>query len=110
VKKTIAAVAVASVLAVTTLSGCGNANPQTVTCTVNDKDRSTGSKGGSVYRIYTDECDTLGVADNWLQGNFNSADLYAKIKVGERYEFDTVGYRNGFMSWFPEITKVRPAK
>jgi hypothetical protein len=109
VKKKIAALVVASILAVTTLSGCG-ANPQTMTCTVNDKDRSTGSKGGSVYRVYTDECDTLGIADNWFQGNFNSADVYAKIKVGQRYEFDTVGYRNGFMSWFPEITRFRAAK
>ena len=108
-KKTVA-LGVVGFLAVTTLSGCGNVNPQTMTCTVSDKDRSSTSKGKSVFRVYTEECDTLGIADNWLQGNFNSSDLYAKIKPGQRYTFQTVGYRNGFMSWFPEITRLEPAK
>lgn len=102
------------------LTGCQNlvVNEPAV-CTVVDKDRSTtSSKNGSqsVYRIYTENCgadnETLGLADNILQGNFNASDMYAKIKVGETYKFETVGVRNGFLSSFREIvrfTKVEAA-
>lgn len=88
------------------LSGC-TTNPQTLTCTVTEKDRSTNKDNQSVFRVYTEQCDTLGLADNIFAGNFNSADMFGKIKVGKTYEFQTVGTRNGFMSWFPEITKMR---
>lgn len=96
------------------MTGCQNLVQSDVTCTVTDKDRSTATdKDGhskSVFRVYTEECDTLGLADNWIAGNFNSSDLYGKIKVGKKYNFHTVGVRNGFLSLFPEITKLEEVK
>jgi hypothetical protein len=87
-----------------------------VTCKVTDKDRSTEStKNGSksVFRIYMEGegCDdTYGLADNWLAGNFNASDMYAKIKVDKTYRIETVGVRNGFFSSFKEITKITEVK
>jgi hypothetical protein len=95
------------------LTGCQNlVQNDPVECTVVDKDRSTSSDGDggskSVFRIYTEGCgadnETLGLADNIIAGNWNASDMYAKIKVGEKYTFKTVGVRNGFLSSFREIT------
>lgn len=102
-------------LALATLTGCQNiVQNGTSVCTVVDKDRSTETRDGSsrsVFRIYTEGCGednaTLGLADNILAGNFNASDMYGRIKVGKTYEFTTVGVRNGFLSSFREITKMR---
>lgn len=113
--KTVAALGVAGVLLVS-LTGCQNAvQNAAVQCTVIDKDRSTSTVDGhskSVFRIYMEGegCDdTYGLADNWLIGNFNSSDMYAKLKVGKKYEIDTVGIRNGPLSMFKEITTIKEA-
>lgn len=110
-KKIAVAIALGAAL---TLTGCQNAvKNEPVICTVTDKDRSTATdKDGasrSVFRIYTEGegCeDTYGLSDNWFAGNFNSSDMYAKIKVGKTYKMETVGVRNGFFSLFKEITKI----
>lgn len=109
-KKTLAVLAASGIM-LTSLTGCQNLiQNDPVTCTVDDKDRSTNSEGASVYRIYTSDCGednaTLGLADNILAGNFNSSDMYGQIKVGATYEFKTVGARNGFLSMFREITEM----
>lgn len=112
--KSLAALGVAAI-AVTSLTGCQNlVQNGTVTCKVTDKDRSTEVKDGnskSVFRIYTEGCGddnaTLGLADNFLAGNFNASDTFGRIKVGKTYEFTTVGVRNGFFSSFREITKYK---
>lgn len=116
-KKFIAVAAIATIGALS-LTGCQNLiQNDPVTCKVTDKDRSTSSdKSGSksVFRIYTEGCgqdnETLGLADNFLAGNFNASDMYAKIKVGNTYTFKTVGIRNGFTSSFREITKMEEVK
>jgi hypothetical protein len=108
-KKITATFAIAAVAALS-LTGCQNAvKNDPVTCTVTDKDRSTAKGGESVFRIYAEGegCDdTYGLADNWLAGNFNASDMYAKTKVGKTYRFESVGVRNGFFSSFKEITKM----
>lgn len=113
ITKTVATLGVAAIA----LTGCQNlVQNEPVTCTVTDKDRSTNQKGQSVFRIYTEggenpeDCTTFGLADNFLAGNFNAADMYGKIKVGSTYSFKTVGIRNGFFSSFPEITKMTEVK
>lgn len=112
-KKITATFALAAVAALS-LTGCQNAvKNDPVTCTVTDKDRSTDKDGKSVFRIYTEGegCDdTYGLADNWLVGNFNASDMYAKIKVDKTYQLETVGLRNGFLSSFKEITKLEEVK
>jgi len=103
--------------AIASLTGCQNmVQNAAVTCKVTDKDRSTEStKSGShsVFRIYMEGegCDdTYGLADNWLIGNFNSSDMYAKIKVDKTYRIETVGIRNPVFSSFKEITKITEVK
>lgn len=101
-------------LGAVSLTGCQNlVQNDPVVCTVTDKDRSTQVVDGhskSVFRVYTEGCGednaTLGIGDNAFAGNWNSSDLYGKIKVGETYRFKTVGVRNGFLSSFREITSV----
>ncbi len=80
-------------------------NPQTLTCTVTDKDR--GSNGGG-YRIYTEECGTLGNQDSLWRGKFDSADFQGRIQIGNTYEFELAGPRFGLFSWFPNVYAVVP--
>ena len=74
----------------------------TMTCTVETK-QATGTKSGNLYLLYTKECGQLQIADSMLQGKFNSTDTYARIKEGQSYYFDTVGWRNGFFSAYPNV-------
>ena len=80
-------------------------NDRQVTCTVVDKDRTSG-EGGSM-RIYTDECGNLVVADSILRGQWDSSDIYRDIEVGQTYEFTVIGYRVPILSWFPNIIEVK---
>jgi hypothetical protein len=75
-------------------------------CVVSDKDRTTTSSGTSDARIYTDNCGVFQVADSWIKGEFNSADTYSDIEVGETYTFTTIGWRFGPLSMFPNIIEV----
>lgn len=100
--KTMTALAVAALAAVA-LTSCAQMNREQYDgCTVEDKDRAIDSEGSPSYRVYTD-CGVFTVADNLLEGQFNSADTYSKLKVGETYDFETIGWRNGFLSMFPNI-------
>lgn len=74
-------------------------------CTVEDKDRTTDSEGASVHRVYTD-CGVFNVQDDLLNGQFNSADVYGSLKVGETYTIETVGWRLPLFSSFPNIVGV----
>lgn len=107
--KTIGAVIIGAAVIVGS-TGCAAMNQKVQTCTVNDKDRTTGTDGASVFRVYTDECGVLEVGDVWYEGNFNSADLYADIEPGHVYEFTTGGFRIGFFSAFPVIKESKQVK
>lgn len=80
---------------------------ETITCTVESKDRASKPKGGSDMRIYTTDCGVLSVKDSLWDGNWSSADRFASIKEGKRYEFFTRGRRNPLLSWFPNIITAR---
>ena len=88
----------------------GYHHKQDLTCTVNDKDRTSDSKGNSHVRIYTDQCGVLTVQDAMFYHNFHSADTYAKIQPGHTYEFHTIGFRVPFLSDFPNIVQVEEIK
>lgn len=91
---------------------------ETQTCTVDSKDRSvkvTSSDNGAVssrtdLRVYTTDCGTFSVSDDMLRGKFNSSDTYGKLQDGHTYEMDTIGWRNGFFSLFPNILEAREVK
>lgn len=75
-------------------------------CVVTDKDRTTDREGNSQARIYTENCGTFKVGDNWFAGQFNSADVYGGIEVGSTYDFETRGFRVPVLSSFPNIVEV----
>lgn len=75
-------------------------------CVVNDKQAigRSGEDGNTTdYRVFTENCGTFGVQDDPLIGQWNSGDTYGSIKVGETYDFEAYGWRNGFFSTFPNI-------
>ena len=76
---------------------CGNGS---------DKDRVTGTEGKSNMRVYTEQCGVLNVEDSLLDLQFNSADVFSSIKVGETYDFKTRGFRIPLLSMFPNIVSV----
>ena len=81
-------------------------------CVVSDKsavavkDSANKSNGNTEYRIYTENCGTFTVNDSILIFQFNSADLYGQINVGESYDFETKGYRIPIVSSFPNINSI----
>lgn len=83
-------------------------NTQTLTCTVESKDRTRDKDGNSDMRVYTEDCGVLRVKDMFFAGEWNSADTYSKIKEGQTYTITTSGYRVGFLSSFPIIREVTP--
>lgn len=73
------------------------------TCNVESKQATADKDSKHSYLIFTKDCGQLTVADSLFQGKFNSTDTYAAIKEGRTYTFDTVGWRNGFFSAYPNI-------
>lgn len=84
---------------------------QTMTCTVEDKDRTTVSDGDggskSDARVYTEQCGVLHVEDSILSWTFSSSDTYAKMKVGKTYHVKTRGHRVPFFSLFPNVVEAK---
>ena len=81
-------------------------------CEVTDKDHTVQVSGDSesttstdVWTIYS-SCGVLQVQDNWFLGVFSAAEVYGSIKTGSTYDFETVGWRNNFLGWYPSITKA----
>lgn len=99
----VATVAAIAIIATVALTGCTTSPEQA--CTVDEKDRTT-TADGSQYRVYSD-CGVFTIEDAPFVGQWNAADTYASIEVGKTYEFTTYGWRNGFFSWFPNITDAK---
>lgn len=82
-------------------------SPET-TCTVTGHDRTSKRNGGSDMRVYTAECGTFRVADNWIAGQLSSADVFGGIEDGKAYTFETRGGRIPVLSQFPNIVSATP--
>ena len=82
---------------------------ETIKTKVTDKERIVTKNGDdldSYYLIFTED-GTFKLEDELFYGNFNSSDLYGKIKVDSTYEFTTIGWRIGFLSEYPNIVEYR---
>ncbi|AYR01122.1 hypothetical protein SEA_LEMOND_57 [Mycobacterium phage LeMond] len=111
-KKLAAAVAVGAVAAGAVLSGCSTSNQEWHNgCTVTAKDTLYSSSDGNTSREYrlSTSCGTFAVEDS-IAGGFNSWDTWQALKEGARYDIRTGGYRVGFLSTFPTVLEVKPAK
>lgn len=91
------------------LTGCGiQYDGDTTNCTVTDKYVSISGKSSA--KMLASSCGVFQVEDEISQGNWNSADVYARIEVGKTYDFETYGFRNGFLSAFPNINSATEVK
>ncbi|MFJ4288009.1 hypothetical protein ACIPY0_20400 [Paenarthrobacter nicotinovorans] len=84
--------------------------PGEATCTIQGKESVAKGESGHEYRVYTDKCGTFAVHDELWLGRFNAADTYGSIKEGKTYSLETVGWRNGFFSTFPNIINAQESK
>lgn len=75
-------------------------------CVVAGKDRTTNSEGQSQMRVYTENCGTFTIGDDWFRGNFNTADMYGSLQEGSTYTFQATGFRVGILSMFPNIIDI----
>lgn len=92
------------------LPSCSSMNQHHETCTVIGKEAVNRGDAGNQYRVYTDECETLVVEDTLTEGRWDSADFYAKIETGKKYDFLVGGYRIGAFSEFPNILELKEVK
>ncbi|ARQ95496.1 secreted protein [Mycobacterium phage Shandong1] len=105
-----AAVAVAATL---TVPGCASSNQQWHNgCTVKAKDTLYSSSDGNTSRTkrLTTSCGSFDVEDAVEVGHFTSWDLWQQLEVGKTYDLFTGGKRIGWLSMFPTVLDVRPAK
>ncbi|KXI83369.1 hypothetical protein ACS52_01015 [Bacillus cereus] len=80
--------------------------------TVIDKYSKKGGKSDKFYIVVQQNDDTEKVitnTDGILMMKFNSADIQAEIKKGEKYNFILRGYRVPFLSLFPNIDNAKKA-
>ena len=99
---------IAAVLAAITYPAIYYSQWDTQVATVTDKQRITKTVDGndqSYYLVYTDK-GTFKVEDSIVLFRFNSSDLYGSIKQDSTYTFQTVGFRAGFLSEYPNVVTV----
>ncbi|AHL18569.1 secreted protein [Microbacterium phage vB_MoxS-ISF9] len=104
-KKKISAVLAGIAALVLALTGCGiQYGGDSSNCLVTDKYVKVESKSSA--KMVASSCGVFTVEDELSQGNWNSADVYASIEVGKTYDFETYGYRNGFLGAFPNVNSA----
>jgi len=72
-----------------------------VDITIDDKDIKAHSEG-SKYLVFTDG-EVFENTDSWLNGKFDSSDVYNNLDVGKTYHCKVVGWRIQIMSWYRNI-------
>lgn len=102
--------AVVLVIAIITLNIVSYVHTSTVTATVTGKERITQQSGKdnieSFYLVYTDK-GTMKLEDDLMRGNWESSDVYGRLKNDSTYTFTVSGYRFGFLSMYPNIIEVK---
>ena len=78
---------------------------ETVSITVEDKERGSGSGDTKTATLVFAKGETYEVGDSLLALHFSSADVYRKLKRGETYECETQGFRVPLLSSYKNIIK-----
>lgn len=81
-------------------------NEETHQCIVEDKWVKRQSEKSDVYLVQCDD-DVYKISDLLFKGKFNSSDIYAKLKVGKKYEIVTTGYRFNLFSMYKNINDYK---
>lgn len=85
-------------------------NPQTITCTINDKwTKRVSSEGSDLYLVSCDD-EVYQISDLLFKGKFDSANIYARLKKGKKYKIKTTGYRWGWFSSYQNINEYELVK
>ena len=85
-------------------------NIRDITVTVTEKTVKNGEDSGKYLVFGEDEngtVHTFEITDSWLRFRFNSSDVYASIKPGNKYKFTVGGSRNHLLSWYPNIYEYK---
>ncbi len=78
-------------------------------CTFRSKERIV-EKDNSRYLIYCNE-GIFQDTDSWVFFKFDSSDIYnVFFKVGKKYKIKTAGWRNDFLSMYPNVISVQEDK
>lgn len=80
---------------------------QTIEITVKDKYIKKSGSETDKYLVVDTEGNTYQITDLTFLGKWNSTDLYNELDVGKTYKIETSGIRNGFLSMYPNINKVK---
>ncbi|HSX05839.1 MAG TPA: DUF1523 family protein [Candidatus Saccharimonadales bacterium] len=76
-------------------------------CSKESVPTGSGSSSGHEYRVYTDK-GTFKVTDHIVNGfRTTSADTYGHLQNNTTYQITYYGWRNGFMSMFPNILDAK---
>ena len=98
------------VIAILTFNIVSYVHTSTVTATVTGKERIINQSGKdnieSFYLVYTDK-GTMKLEDDLMRGNWESSDVYGRLKNDSTYTFIVSGYRFGFLSMYPNIIEVK---
>ncbi len=94
------------------LGGCEQMDRETETIQVTRSERACKSSGAGAqkatvcqYLVYT-PTGTYRNTDDALNLKFNSSDIQGRLEWGKSYKVQTVGWRIGFLSMYPNIIKV----
>ena len=102
--------AVILVIAIFTFNIASYFHTETFTSKVTGKERITKQSGKdnieSFYLVYTDK-GTIKLEDDLMRGNWESSDVYGRLKPDSTYTFTVSGYRFGFLSMYPNIIEVK---
>ena len=83
---------------------------QTYVGTVTEKTIKRRSEDSDQYLVFVDLDNggntTLRIVDSFIDGRFDSSDWYGRVKVGQKYKFNTRGKRRGCASSYPNITEM----
>lgn len=109
----IAIVVVAGLAIVIVSVASSHSEDHTAVCTITSKDTITKVENGNSKtekRVGTEECGVFTVNDSFFKGSHRSADIYYSLKEGHKYTLTYNGWRNGWTSSFPNITKAEEVK
>jgi hypothetical protein len=91
------------------IPACDNLNRNTYTGMVTDKVIKGGLDKEQKYLIFVElgngESRVFENSDSVFNWKFNSSDMYARLKIGNSYTFNTVGFRIPVFSAYENIIK-----
>lgn len=80
-------------------------NEQNIEITVKDKYIKRYSDNDT-YMIVDTNDNAYKITDMLFLGKFDSTDIYNKLEIGGTYKIKTTGYRNNFLSEYPNINEI----